>query len=95
MVQETRELSVLRSIFFNGKIPTDPSEPEYTNIGKEEVKLIPGEDTSEQAEDSVTDYSADGWPEPLDERNMSSGVGGGRNPLGRNNWEGRRRRVLL
>jgi len=66
-VQELRENSVLQALFFNNKIPSDPTEPDASNVPKGEPKLIPSEDTSDQAE-AVTDFSAEGWPDVLDEK---------------------------
>merc|ERR550519_46176 len=70
-VQELRENSVLQALFFNNKIPSDPSEPDVSSLPRGEPKLIPGEDTSDQAE-AVTDFSSEGWPDPLDERLQQS-----------------------
>lgn len=61
-VQELRENSVLQALFFNNKIPADPTEPDVSNLPRSEPKLIPSEDTSDQAE-AVTDFSPDGWPD--------------------------------
>jgi len=79
LVQEEREKSVLRSIFFNGmKIPNDPTETHVVKTdGDADPKPVPAVDSSEHGQDSVIDYSGDGWPVSLDE----GPAAGGRKPL--------------
>lgn len=61
--QKQRENSVLQALFFNSRLPNDPSEPETIGFPKGIVtKHIPLED--ESGEDITADYSGEGWPLP-------------------------------
>ena len=61
--QEQRENKVLQILFFNNKLPNDPSEPDAAKSDKITTVTIPLEDTS--GEEAYTDYSGEPWPAAL------------------------------
>jgi len=65
-VQETRELGVLKALFFN-QVPSDPSEPDVVETNPNSAGKyveIPPVDMSENKDDSSNDYSREEWPGP-------------------------------
>jgi len=64
--QEQRENKVLQILFFNNKLPNDPSEPDAAGGARIVTKPIPLEDTS--GDEAYTDYSAEPWPAPIQEK---------------------------
>ena len=62
-VQEARESTVLRPLFFDNKLPEDPSEPEPAAKSDSKPRPIPQIDLqAENPEDSLKDFSAEPWP---------------------------------
>ena len=64
--QEQRENKVLQILFFNNKLPNDPSEPDAAGGARIVTKPIPLEDTS--GDEAYTDYSGEPWPAPIQEK---------------------------
>ena len=64
--QEQRENKVLQILFFNNKLPNDPSEPDAAGGVRIVTKAIPLEDTS--GDEAYTDYSGEPWPAPIQEK---------------------------
>jgi len=65
VTQAQRENSVLQALYFNNKLPNDPSEPENATTIRFETKDIPLID--ESGEETFMDYSDLGWPLPAPE----------------------------
>jgi len=66
-VQQNREMHVLRPLFFDNKLPSDPSEPtlDATNRPNPDAKpeAIPQIDTNtDNPADTTTDFTLTGWP---------------------------------
>lgn len=62
VTQAQRENSVLQALYFNNKLPNDPSEPENATTIRFDTKDIPLIDDS--GEETFMDYSDLGWPLP-------------------------------
>lgn len=74
-VQAARELTCLQALYFSyAMIPDSASEPEMETIKYAEPALIPLED----AQNTVNDFTKQGWPEP---REAHGGGGGGMHPF--------------
>ena len=67
--QQLRETSTLQALFFN-KNPTDPLEPDSGFSRGQEGKPIPLDDENE--EETINDYTAQGWPEPVFDKFMAN-----------------------
>ena len=65
-VQADREMTVLRPLFFDNKLPSDPSDPDPSPKSDNKPKPIPQIDLQgANPEDSLKDFSVDPWPRDL------------------------------